>query len=47
MLHEAEHIKLAGAQSALHQAKVVLAVQDAAAKKDHSESVYTFVVNYG
>ncbi len=47
MLHEVEHIKMAGVQRALYQAKVELAVQDAATKKDHLESVYTFVDNYG
>jgi hypothetical protein len=47
LLEAAEHIKMARAQRALYQAKVEIAVRDAAAKKDHSERVYTFVVDYG
>ena len=38
---------MASAQRALYQAKVVQAVQGATAKKDHSEKVYTFIVDYG
>ncbi len=47
LLEAAIHIKMARAQRALYQATVVGAVQDAIAKKDHLEKVYTFVVNYG
>jgi len=47
LLEAAIHIKMARAQRALYQAKVARAVQDATAKKDHSEKVYTFVVDYG
>jgi len=48
MPHEAAcHIKMARAQRALYRTKVAQAVQDATAKKDHSEKVYTFVVDYG
>jgi hypothetical protein len=38
---------MARAHRALYQAKVAQAVQDATAKKYHSEKVYTFVVDYG
>ncbi len=38
---------MARAQRALYRAKVAQAVQDATAKKDHSEKVYTFIVDYG
>ena len=38
---------MARAQRALYQAKVARAVQDATAKKDYLEKVYTFIVNYG
>ena len=47
LLEAAKHIKMARAQRALYRAKVAQAVQDATAKKDHSEKVYTFVVDYG
>ena len=47
LLEAAIHIKMARAQRALYRAKVAQAVQDATAKKDHSEKVYTFVVDYG
>ncbi len=48
MLFEAAiHIKMTRARRALYQVKVVQAVQDATAKKDHLEKVYTFVVDYG
>jgi hypothetical protein len=47
LLEAAIHIKMARAQRALCRAKVAQAVQDATAEKDHSEKVYTFVVDYG
>jgi len=47
LLEAAIHIKMARAQRALYRAKVAQAVQDATAEKDHSEKVYTFVVDYG
>ncbi len=47
LLEAAEHIKMARAQRALYQANVEIAIRDAAAKKDHLERVYTFVVDYG
>jgi Zn-finger protein len=46
-LEAAWHIKMARSQRALYRSKVARAVQDATAKKDHSEKVYTFVVDYG
>jgi hypothetical protein len=47
LLEAAVHIKMARAQRALYQAKVQLAVDSAIAGKNHSEMVYTFVVDYG
>ena len=47
LLKAAVHIKMARAQRALYQAKVQLAVDSAIAGKNHSEMVYTFVVDYG
>ncbi len=46
LLEAAVHIKMARVQRALYQAKVAQMVQDATAQKDHSEKVYTFVVDY-
>jgi hypothetical protein len=47
LLQAAAHIKMARAQRALYQAKVVDAVADATAGKEHSVRRYTFVVDYG
>jgi hypothetical protein len=47
LLQAAAHIKMARAQRALYQAKVVDAVADAAAGKEHLVRRYTFVVDYG
>jgi hypothetical protein len=47
LLEAAIHIKMARVQRALYRSKVAQAVQDATAKKDHSEKVYTFIVDYG
>ncbi len=47
LLEAAIQIKMAMAQRALYQVKVARAVQDATAKKDYLEKVYTFVVDYG
>jgi len=48
-LESAEHIKMARAQRALYQEKLVTAVKDAEAEGGvlHSERRYTFVVDYG
>jgi hypothetical protein len=40
LIEAAWHIKKARSQRALYQGKVARAVQDATAKKDHSEKVY-------
>ena len=49
LIEAAKHIKMARAPRALYlyQAKVDLVVRDATAKMDHSERVYTIVVDYG
>ena len=47
LLEAAVHIKMARAQRALYQLKVELAVAAALAKRDHSEMVFTLVVDYG
>ncbi len=47
LLEAAKHIKMARVQRALYQVKVERTVRDAATKKDHSERVYTFIVDYG
>jgi hypothetical protein len=46
LLQAAAHIKMAKAQRALYQAKVVDVVADATARKEHSLRRYTFVVDY-
>ncbi len=47
LLQAAVHIKMARAQRALYQAKVVDGVADATARKEHLVRRYTFVVDYG
>jgi len=47
LLKCAIHIKMARAQRALYQAKIVKAVTDAKAGIVHQERTYTFVVDYG
>ncbi len=47
LLQAVAHIKMARAQRVLYQAKVVDAVADATAWKEHSVRRYTFVVDYG
>jgi hypothetical protein len=47
LLEAAWHIKMARSQRALYRWKAARAVQDATTKKDHSEKVHTFVVDYG
>ncbi len=47
LLQAAAHIKMARAQRALYQAKVVDAVADATSRKEHLVRRYTFIVDYG
>jgi len=47
LLEAANHIKMARAQRALYQEKVAAAVASTRAGKQHGESVYCFVVDYG
>ncbi len=47
LLKAATHIKMARAQRALYQEKVAAAVASTRTGKQHGESVYCFVVDYG